>query len=151
RHATDQAGLAMKSRAVAWLQLLRLPNIFTAIADVAMGYLVTNPDLEPRRDFVVLVTVSCLLYLSGIVLNDVFDAAVDAVEQPERPIPSQRVSPQAAAIDGWTLLISGVTVAWLLSFDVNDWRPGVVATLLAMCILLYNGGLKRTRLGPMVM
>jgi 4-hydroxybenzoate polyprenyltransferase len=128
-----------------------LPNVFTAIADVAMGYLVTHGDLEPRRDFAVLVTVSCLLYLSGIVLNDVFDAAVDAVEQPGRPIPSQRVSHQAAAVVGWSLLAGGLAVAWLLSFDVNDWRPGAVATLLAVCILLYNGGLKRTRLGPMVM
>jgi 4-hydroxybenzoate polyprenyltransferase len=141
----------MKVRAVAWLQLVRLPNVFTAVADVAMGYLVTNGELEPRRDFASLVVTSCLLYLSGVVLNDAFDAPVDAVEQPGRPIPSGQVSRETAAVVGWSLLISGVLVAWSLSWRVNDWRPGAVASLLAICILLYDGGLKRTRLGPMVM
>lgn len=135
----------------AWLQLVRLPNVFTAVADVAMGYLVTNGELEPRRDFASLVVTSCLLYLSGVVLNDAFDAPVDTVEQPGRPIPSGRVSRETAAVVGWSLLISGVLVAWSLSWRVNDWRPGAVASLLAICILLYDGGLKRTRLGPMVM
>ena len=37
-----------ESRAFAWLQLLRLPNVFTAVADVTMGYLVTKGELEPR-------------------------------------------------------------------------------------------------------
>src|SRR5207248_61292 len=91
------------------------------------------------------------LYLSGIVLNDVFDTEIDAREQPARPIPSGRVSFRVAAAVGWGLLIAGVLVAWYLSFNVNDWRPGAVATLLAVCILLYDGGLKRTRLAPIVM
>ena len=33
-----------------------------------------------------------------MVLNDVFDAEVDAREQPDRPIPSGRVSRRAAAL-----------------------------------------------------
>jgi 4-hydroxybenzoate polyprenyltransferase len=89
--------------------------------------------------------------LSGIVLNDVFDVNVDADERPERPIPSGRVSLKEAATAGWTLLVCGTAVAWYVSFSANDWRAGVVATLLASCILLYDGGLKRTRLAPLVM
>ena len=82
----------MSRLVIAWLQLLRLPNVFTAVADVMMGYLVTHGDLQPAAHFALLVAASCLLYLSGMVLNDVFDAEVDAREQPERPIPSGRVS-----------------------------------------------------------
>ena len=96
----------MNRRAFAWLQLLRLPNVFTAAADVTMGYVVAKGELQPALHFGLLVAASCLLYLSGMVLNDVFDAEVDAVEQPHRPIPSGRVSRRAAALVGWGLWFS---------------------------------------------
>lgn len=137
---------------VAWLQLLRLPNVFTAVADVMMGYLVAyRGELESIENFSLLIVISTLLYLSGMVLNDVFDAEVDARDRPDRPIPSGRVSLNAAIIVGWGMLTVGLAIAWFLSFKVNDWRPGVVATLLASCILLYDGALKRTRLAPLLM
>jgi 4-hydroxybenzoate polyprenyltransferase len=143
--------LSSNSKFVAWLQLLRLPNVFTALADVMMGYLVAYRELQPVRDFALLAAASVLLYLSGMVLNDVFDAEVDARDRPDRPIPSGRVSLKAAAAVGWGMLTTGVVIAWILSFNANDWRPGAVATLLAACILLYDGALKRTRLAPLVM
>jgi 4-hydroxybenzoate polyprenyltransferase len=122
------------------------------MADVIMGYLVAyRGNLESLENFGLLVVISTLLYLSGMVLNDVFDAEVDARDRPDRPIPSGRVSLEAATIVGWGMLTAGLAIAWFLSFKVNDWRPGVVATLLAACILLYDGALKRTRLAPLLM
>lgn len=140
-----------RTRIVAWLQLLRLPNVFTAVADITMGYVVTHGELEPYLNYGLLVTTSCLLYLSGMVLNSVFDAEVDAREQPERPIPSGRVSLRAATAVGWGMLTVGIAIAWLLSWNVNDWRPGVIATLLSSCIVLYDGALKGTRFAPLLM
>jgi 4-hydroxybenzoate polyprenyltransferase len=141
----------MMRRLTAWLQLLRLPNVFTAAADVTMGFLVTQRGLEPVQDFAMLVAASCLLYLSGMVLNDVFDAGIDAIERPERPIPSGRISLQAATIVGWTMLFAGVALAWLVVFHAKDWRPGVVASLLAAVIVLYDGALKRSQFAPLLM
>ena len=138
-------------RVTAWLQLLRLPNIFTAAADVTMGYVVTQTQLLSSLYFVLLVVASCLLYLSGMVLNDVFDAEVDARERPERPIPSGRIARKSAQIVGWVLLIGGVAVAWLVTYLANDWRPAAIATLLAAVILLYDGALKRSRFAPLLM
>lgn len=116
-----------------------------------MGYLITHPDLQPINDFALLVAASCMLYLSGMVLNDVFDSESDARDRPDRPIPSGRVSLRAATAAGWGLLAGGVLIAWFVSVQDNDWRPGAIATLLAACILLYDGALKRTRLAPIVM
>lgn len=141
----------MMRRVTAWLQLLRLPNVFTAVADVTMGYVVTNRNLQPAPHFALLVATSCLLYLSGMVLNDVFDAEVDARDRPERPIPSGRVSLKAATALGWAMLATGIAVAWFLSDSANDWLPGAIATLLAACILLYDGALKRSRFAPLLM
>ena len=136
---------------IAWLQLLRLANVLTAVADVMMGYLVTHGDLQPPLLFALLVVASCLLYLSGMVLNDVFDAELDASERPHRPIPSGRVSMRAATAVGWALLTSGVLIGWLASLTSSNWRPGAVATLLAACIVLYDAVLKRTPLAPLAM
>jgi 4-hydroxybenzoate polyprenyltransferase len=143
--------LKTSSKITAWLQILRLPNIFTAVADVTMGYLVARRELDPPLHFGLLVAASCLLYLSGMVLNDVFDAEVDAVEQPGRPIPSGRISRSSAAMVGWTMLCGGILVGWIATLVANDWRPGVIATVLAAIILLYDGLLKHSCFGPLLM
>ncbi len=135
----------------AWLQLMRLPNVFTAVADVAMGFLVTHGSLEPASHFALLAAASCLLYLSGMVLNDVFDAKVDASERPDRPIPSGRITKRAAAACGLALLASGTLIAWFASFITHDWRPAIIGTLLATCVVLYDAVLKRTPLAPLTM
>jgi 4-hydroxybenzoate polyprenyltransferase len=135
----------------AWLQLVRLPNLFTAVADVMMGYLVTHGTLEPASHFAHLVAASCLIYLSGMVLNDVFDAEIDAEERPERPIPSGRISQRAAAACGFAMLASGTLIACFASFALHDWRPAIVGTLLATCVILYDFVLKRTPLAPLTM
>jgi 4-hydroxybenzoate polyprenyltransferase len=136
---------------IAWLQLLRLANVLTAVADVMMGYLVTHGDLQPPLQFALLAIASCLLYLSGMVLNDVFDAAVDARERPERPIPSGRISLRAAQAVGFAMLASGVLIAGMVSFHASDWRPVVVTAALAVCVVLYDAVLKRTPLAPLAM
>jgi 4-hydroxybenzoate polyprenyltransferase len=136
---------------IAWLQLFRLPNVFTAAADVMMGFLVTQGTLQPAAYFIPLVAASCLLYLSGMVLNDVFDADIDALERPQRPIPSGRVSLRAASAAGWALLASGILVAWLASSLARDASPGIIATFLAGCIVLYDAVLKRTPFAPLAM
>jgi 4-hydroxybenzoate polyprenyltransferase len=131
--------------------LLRLPNVFTAVADVMMGYLVTHGTLQPALHVVPLVITSCLLYLSGMVLNDVFDADVDARDRPNRPIPSGRVSLRAATAVGWAMLVSGVLTGWLIAISIRDPRPAIIATILAACIVLYDRTLKRTPFAPFLM
>lgn len=134
-----------------YLELVRLPAVFTAVADVMMGYLVTRGELRPAAAFVVLATISALLYLAGMVLNDVFDAESDARERPERPIPSRRVSRKRAAVLGWGLLAAGVLLAIHISDHSHIWRITTVAAALAGCIVLYDAALKHTVAGPIAM
>jgi 4-hydroxybenzoate polyprenyltransferase len=140
-----------RGRVFAWLQLMRLPNVFTAVADVAMGYLVTHRNLEPPAHFAMLVVASCLLYLSGMVLNDVYDAEVDARERPERPIPSGRILLRSAIAVGWMMLVGGVLMGWIISYLASTLWPGAVASLLAASVVLYDLVLKRTPFAPLIM
>lgn len=149
---------------LAYLQLLRLPTVFTAMADIVMGYVLThqfiygplntdaNSDLvaevgwnHPTAFFGLLLASSCL-YLSGMVFNDVFDQKQDAEERPGRPIPSGRVPARSAVILGSILMLTGVISAGFVSQISLQ-----VAGLLSIAILGYDSILKRTPLGPLAM
>jgi UbiA prenyltransferase family protein len=139
--------------ALAWLQLIRLPNLFTAAADVAAGFLFTHAafssgDALPMS---LLIAASVLLYAGGVVLNDVFDYGLDCKERPERPLPSGRISLGAGKLAGWGLLVAGVGLAGVAAVLGGDIRPGVVAVGLAVTIVAYDGLLKKTPLGPPAM
>src|SRR4051812_37355398 len=104
------------SRLLAYLQLFRLPNVFTAIADVAMGFFLTQPvQSEPWLVFALLVAASSLLYTAGMVLNDVYDMGLDAIERPARPLPSGRIDWAHARRLGYRLLIAGVVCGIIAS------------------------------------
>ncbi len=138
---------------LAWLQLIRLPNLFTAAADVAAAFLFTHAafssgDALPMS---LLIGASVLLYAGGVVLNDVFDYALDCNERPERPLPSGRVSLGAAKLAGWGLLVAGMAFAGTAAILASDVRPGLVALALAAAIVAYNALLKKTPLGPPAM
>jgi 4-hydroxybenzoate polyprenyltransferase len=137
---------------LAYLQLLRLPTVFTAMADIFLGYVLNHfyilgPDgLDNPQKFFGLLVSSCCLYMAGMVFNDVFDRKQDATERPNRPIPSGRVPLKNAVILGVVLMITGVAAASLVT------RVSLqVAGLLVVAILAYDSVLKRTPLGPVAM
>ena len=136
---------------LALLQLVRFPNVFTAIADVMAGYLIVRGGLHEPMKFFSLLGASVCLYLAGMALNDVYDAEIDARERPRRPIPSGRVSLEFARRFGFGLMLLGLFFAAVACFAVNGIRPGIVAAGLALCIWLYDGVLKRTPLAPLLM
>jgi UbiA prenyltransferase family len=119
-----------------YLELLRPANVVTAIADVLAGYAVAGRS-HPRA-LPWLVGATMCLYAGGVVLNDVFDRRLDAVERPERPIPSGRVSTTSAAALGTTLLVAGVLAASQAT------RDGLlVAAAIAAFVVLYDAYTKR--------
>lgn len=130
-----------------YLQLVRLPNLFTAAADSLAGWILATGSLQEPRRWVPLVLASVAIYAGGIVLNDVFDHDIDLRERPGRPLPSGRVSRRFAAWFGGIALAMGPCLAALS----GSWASLVVAAILAACVLGYDAGLKRTILGPEVM
>jgi 4-hydroxybenzoate polyprenyltransferase len=131
--------LVQSPRVRAYLELVRLPNLFTAVGDVVVGYLIVSRGVDVSwRDLVILILASVCLYAGGVVLNDYFDRDVDAVERPERPIPSGRVHERDALKLGVRLLSLGCV------FAVGVGIPSLlVAVLLAGCIVLYDARGKR--------
>jgi len=128
-----------------YLELLRPPNVVTAIADVLAGYAVAGR-AEPWR-LPWLIAASVCLYAGGVVLNDYFDRGVDTIERPERPIPSGRVSAPRAAVLGAVLLFAGIAAATAASRVSAG-----VALAIGTFVLLYDARAKRYAVaGPICM
>ncbi|HET6422878.1 MAG TPA: UbiA family prenyltransferase [Planctomycetaceae bacterium] len=136
-----------------YAQLCRLPAVFTAMADVFMGYFVARGGADVRSvcELAALVTCSSCLYLAGMVLNDVFDRDVDLRERPHRPIPSGRVSLARAVAFAAALITCGLIATRFTGFYEPGFQTVLIALLLLGAILFYDGWAKKTPIGPIAM
>jgi hypothetical protein len=142
-----------------YLQLTRPANIITAIADIWAGFavsgaaalLISQTEAGAEESFILplswlsLATIG--LYGGGVAFNDVFDAKLDAVERPERPIPSGKVKKSNAALMAGLLILFGV----LAAFQVNPWS-GFIALSVGLLAVLYDAwGKHQNIIGPINM
>ncbi|MEL6899023.1 MAG: UbiA family prenyltransferase, partial [Planctomycetota bacterium] len=137
-------------------RLVRLPNTFSVLADVAAAAVLVRGTLVSVPRLTCILIAGVLLYWAGMVLNDWFDVEQDAVQRPQRPIPSGAISRGTAGRIGWGLMIAGILVASATGF-VDTGRlgssllPATIAIGTALFIVLYDGPLKRTPLAPVAM
>lgn len=132
-------------------ELGRVSNLPTVLSNVLVGVVAALPTGQPwpiRRLMLALVACSAL-YLAGMILNDVADAAVDARERPHRPIPSRRVRRSDAAllvvtlfgialaalsICGAAALLSGLILATtIIAYDLLHTRHVTTVALMGLC------------------
>lgn len=132
---------------LAYARLVRLPNAFTALADIALGAAVASHYVAVDWAAVAwLAAASACLYSAGMVWNDYFDIAQDRAERPHRPLPSGAIRRSTAGRLGAVLLAGGVTCAAAVGVD-----SVIVAAAIVGAVLAYDGPLKRTPLGPVAM
>lgn len=136
-----------------YIRLLRPANIVTSVADALAGIAIAGyfskdyVELSGMAPVVFACICSAALYAGGIVFNDVFDASLDAVERPERPIPSGQVSIGKASLLALGYLIVGIIAGFL----VNG-ITGYLAVMIAGFVLLYDRFTKHNViLGPITM
>lgn len=118
---------------------MRLPNIFTSVADVMAGYLiVTGPTIMIREFSALLISTACI-YGAGCALNDLHDRDLDSRERPSRPIPSGRVSDVEATVLTcalFTISLAAALIAGKSSF--------FIAAILVLSVVSYDLLLKDT-------
>ncbi len=143
------------SRTLDYARLVRLPNVFTALADICLGFVVTLTVGETNRleRFGLLLLASACLYMAGMVWNDYFDIEQDRRERPFRPLASGRVALSMGFALGCLQLAAGLAAALgadLLRPDTS-FRSLILAGCLTAAILAYDGVFKRTWAGPIFM
>jgi hypothetical protein len=127
------------------VELVRAPAALTVPGDVLAGAAAAGRPFGAATPGLALS--STLLYWAGMALNDYADRDLDAVERPERPIPSGRVRP------GFALgLSAGLTAAAVGVAGLAGGRRALgIAVPLAATVWAYDLVLKATPAGPVAM
>lgn len=124
-----------------WLALTRASNLPTVwsnvLAGAGIGHVIGRTPSPPGHPFTlpivgVLIGTS-LLYLAGMMLNDVCDYRVDRFERPDRPLPSGRVDRRSAAVATIIAMAAGIGAS-----IAAGWRAAVLAMALAGAIAAYD-------------
>ena len=137
---------APRPPSLAYARLIRLPNLFTAVADPLAGWLVVGGG-TPAWHLALLVGASACLYTAGIVFNDCFDYQLDCHYRPDRPLPRGDITRAHAAWLASALLVLGLALAWAAGVF-----PFGIALFLAALIFFYNAWAKRfAALGPLTL
>lgn len=126
-------------------ELLRAPAALTVPGDVLAGSSAAGLRVGVRPAG--LAAASVALYWAGMALNDWADREIDAVERPERPLPSGRIRPATALA-----VACGCTGAGLGLAALSGGRRALaVAVPLAASVWAYDLVLKNTPAGPLAM
>ena len=120
-----------------YLQLVRLPGIFTAFSNVLIGYFFSFSFNSEIIFFPYLLATSGMLFCSGMIFNDYFDYDLDKKERSFRPLPSGKISKHNALLIGFIFLILANISASFLGFDSL-----IISLILSCMILFYNLKLK---------
>ena len=125
-------------------ELVRLPAALTVPGDVLAGAAAAG--WPSGRRTAALPAASVCLYWAGMALNDYADRELDAIERPERPIPSGRVPA------GHALALAAALSAAGLGLAACAGRQALAVALpLVGAVWAYDLLAKPTPLGPVVM
>ncbi len=139
--------LSFKDKVKAWLQIVRVPNLFTIPGDVLVGYLACRGELSGRA-LPLAITLVISLYVVGLLGNDIADLKEDSNSRPGRPIPRGAISVKEAAFV--MLLLS----SFALSFSYfSSARTFASVIVLLAAVHYYNFFTRRGTLfsGPVIL
>jgi 4-hydroxybenzoate polyprenyltransferase len=143
---------ATVSRARLYLGLGRVSNLPTVWTNTMAGAVLAGGTLEPIR-LALLATSLSLFYVGGMFLNDAFDREIDAIERPERPIPSGRISAREVFTTGFGMMAVGF-LGLLAAASLGGASTAATACagiVLFGAIVLYDAWHKKNTLAPVVM
>ncbi len=140
-----------------YLRLIRLPLLPSTLGNICLGALsagISQAGISQADfiSFILLLLSSAFLYSSGMAWNDYFDAKIDAVERPERPLPSGSISPKNASTFAFMLMVTGIAIAFVAEFlrDFSGWSIPITL-LISFFVLAYDAGGKNFFFGPVLM
>lgn len=119
-----------------WSILVRLPNALVAGLGTWLGHACLPGPVDWTAAAIGSAAMA-LLAAGGNVQNDLLDLAADRVNRPDRPLPSVRISPRAAAWAAGILYAAAFAAAFALGAD-----HGYLALGMGFLLAFYNLRLK---------
>jgi len=115
-----------------FLQLIRLWNLPTALADSFCGFFIVSAaaDIDVRRAAGAMM-VSALVYAAGMAWNDILDLERDRKLHPHRPLPSGRLRKKAASRFAAALMLAALIVGLVMG-------AGIAHLVLLLIVLTFS-------------
>jgi geranylgeranylglycerol-phosphate geranylgeranyltransferase len=128
----------------AYIRITRPVNSLVAGFAVLLGVIIAagpfdllSPGAPPLYIYPALITAVALITAAGNVINDYFDRDIDAVNRPDRAIPSGEITPRSALIYSIVLFIAGLGASLFTNLLCI-----AIAILNAALLALYASNLK---------
>jgi geranylgeranylglycerol-phosphate geranylgeranyltransferase len=119
-----------------FLEIIRPQNAIMGVIAVFLIAFIT-------RMFIFDVLIACgvvfIIMGAGNTLNDYFDRKIDAVNKPDRPIPSRRISAKTAFYYASFLFFLGNILAYYINLSA-----GIIASFSSVLLILYASKFKKT-------
>ena len=135
------------------LRLGRVSNLPTVWTNMLAGSVLVGGAVDAPRVWPMICAMS-LCYVGGMYLNDAFDAEIDAIERPERPIPSGQVSRTLVFRLGFAMLAIGIILLAWAGFGwpggTGMWPP-LCGLGLTIAIVTYDRHHKANAMSPLLM
>ncbi|AUB55771.1 geranylgeranylglycerol-phosphate geranylgeranyltransferase [Methanobacterium sp. MZ-A1] len=118
-----------------YLEILRPGNAIMAVIAIFLMAVISG-----QFTFEVLMAAVVVFIVTGAgnSINDYFDHKIDAINKPERPIPSGRISLKTALIYSLSLFLVGIILAFSINFLL-----GMIAFLSSILMVFYARDLKK--------
>ena len=119
----------------AYLEILRPFNALMAVVAILLMAIISG---QFTMDVFLAGAVVFIVTGAGNSINDYFDHKIDAINKPERPIPSGRIPLRTAGIYSSALFMVGIILAFLINTIL-----GAIALLSSLMMIWYAYSLKR--------
>lgn len=130
----DRPPSKRNSAVIAWLRLVRLPNLLTVPGDAVAGYVLSiGASAEFSAPVLWAAAAGLIFYVAGLILNDLADVDEDRRNRPDRPIAAGLISTRAA----WRAALAALGLG-LVFCSASGWRCLAAGCALAVAVAAYN-------------
>ncbi|MBK8956145.1 MAG: UbiA family prenyltransferase [Saprospiraceae bacterium] len=131
-----------------WSSFLRLPNLFMILfGQQFIFYFILNPQLPVESetlsglDFLLLSFTTVLVAAGGFVINNVFDAKIDAIFPGKNPVPLT-IKPNVAIIIYLFIVFTGLGLTILLAVKSDRLMDAALYPAAVLLLFIYSWKLK---------
>lgn len=126
------------SKVYTYIELTRIINVIITFISVIVAVIISS-DISSVNDAIILAAVcAAIVTAAGNVINDLWDIETDAVNKPERPLPSGKITRKEALNFYFSLILLSIIISMSLSLIVF-----AIIILAHLLLLLYTTGLKK--------
>jgi len=130
------SSVTLRQKLFAHLESMRPYTLLWCGLVSLVGASLTSGDLPPARTVLLVFFIPILGWIAGLYLADYYDRTLDAIQKPQRPLPSRRISPLEALVVGAVFAFTGLLLTLLLPWATI--LLVVTASILVFCYAKFT-------------